>query len=241
MTDGSLAPEIKLRALSKTMSLIDKRIGIQEIKTRSYNAAMNEHPHKVTSRALLLPCVKESDSPAPASPLLPDIAQKPTGQRDLAPDHQELVDIRRKLNLSQAQFAEELGIGVPRLSSYEYGRAGRVPEWIMTAARGLSNKNGYTQESVRMKFDELDMPTILQGWAKALDVDYEDNRQLAALLGTSVSTITRWKKNLIRPSLQSLVFHEHMVDQAKQKLAKQKKCIEELATGKVRRTSRSKA
>jgi len=92
-----------------------------------------------------------------------------------------------------------------------------------------------------MKFDGLDMPIILQGWARALDVDYEDNRQLAALLGTSIPTLTRWKKNLTRPSLQSLVFHEHMVDQAKQKLAKQKKCIEELAKGKVKRSSRSKA
>ena len=201
---------------------------------------MNEHRLKETGLALLLPCVKESNSAALAPALLPDLAQRPAGRRDLAPDHQELVDIRRKLNLSQALFAEELGIGVPRLSSYEYGRAGRVPEWIMTAARELSGRNCDTLESIRKKFDELDMPAILKRWAKALDVGYEDNGQLAALLGTSVPTITRWKKSQTRPSLQSLVFHEHMVDQVKQKLAKQKKCIEELTSGKSRRISRSK-
>lgn len=122
--------------------------------------------------------------------------------------------MRLKLGLSQAQFAEELGIGVPRLSSYEYGRAGSIPEWVMTAARELAANNGEAQESNRKKYEGLEMPAILAGWAKALGVPYEDNGQLAALLGTSVSTLTRWKNKLTRPSLHSLAFHEHMVDQA---------------------------
>lgn len=205
------------------------------IKIRSYNDLMNDHHQQETRAGLLLPCVKESASPASPPPRLPNLEKKPAVQRMLSPEHQELVDIRQKLDLSQAQFAEELGIGVPRLSSYEYGRAGKIPEWVMTAARALSTSNGETQESVRNKYDGLEMPAILASWAKALDVPYEDNKQLAALLGTSVSTLTRWKKKLVRPSLHSLVFHEHMVNQAKQKLAKQKACIEGQAEGKLRR------
>lgn len=193
----------------------------------------NQHPY--VTQALLLPCVKESDSPAPTPPRLPDIEKKPAAKRTLSPEHQELVDIRLKLGLSQAQFAEELGIGVPRLSSYEYGRAGSVPEWVMTSARELAANNGEAQESTRKKYEGLEMPVILANWAKALGVPYEDNGQLAALLGTSVSTLTRWKNKLTRPSLHSLAFHEHMVDQARQKLAKQKACIEELAGGKPKR------
>ncbi len=196
---------------------------------------MNNHHEQETQGALLLPCVKESDSPSSPPPRLPDIEKKPAVQRTLSPKHQELVDIRQKLNLSQAQFAEELGIGVPRLSSYEYGRAGNIPDWVMTAARALSASNGETQESVRNKYEGLEMPVVLASWAKALDVPYEDNNRLAALLGTSVSTLTRWKKKLSRPSLHSLVFHEHMVDQAKKKLAKQKACIEGQTEGKKRR------
>jgi transcriptional regulator with XRE-family HTH domain len=194
----------------------------------------NQHPPQ-TQAALLLPCVKESDSPAPTPPRLPDIEKKPAVKRSLSPEHQELVNMRLKLGLSQAQFAEELGIGVPRLSSYEYGRAGSIPEWVMTAARELATNSGEAQESNRKKYEGLEMPAILAGWAKALGVPYEDNGQLAALLGTSVSTLTRWKNKLTRPSLHSLAFHEHMVDQAKQKLAKQKACIEELAGGKAKR------
>lgn len=194
----------------------------------------NQHPQEKLI-ALLLPCVKESDSPVPTPPSLPDLEKKPAVKRSLSPEHQELVNIRLKIGLSQAQFAEELGIGVPRLSSYEYGRAGSIPEWVMTAARELVANNGEAQESIRKKYEELEMPVILATWAKALGVPYEDNDQLAALLGTSVSTLTRWKNKLTRPSLHSLAFHEHMVDQAKKKLAKQKACIEELAGGKPKR------
>lgn len=194
----------------------------------------NQHPQEKLI-ALLLPCVKESASPAPTPPSLPDLEKKPAVKRSLSPEHQELVNIRLKIGLSQAQFAEELGIGVPRLSSYEYGRAGSIPEWVMTAARELVANNGEAQESIRKKYQELEMPVILATWAKALGVPYEDNGQLAALLGTSVSTLTRWKNKLTRPSLHSLAFHEHMVDQAKKKLAKQKACIEELAGGKPKR------
>jgi DNA-binding transcriptional regulator YiaG len=196
---------------------------------------MNNQHLQEPQVALLLPCVKESDSPATAPPRLPDIEKKPAVRRTLSPEHQELVSIRLKLDLSQAQFAEELGIGVPRLSSYEYGRAGSIPEWVMAAARELATNNGETKESIRKKYDGLEMPIILASWAKALGVPYEDNGQFAALLGTSVSTLTRWKNKLTRPSLHSLAFHEHMVDQAKQKLAKQKACIEELTGGKQQR------
>lgn len=194
----------------------------------------NQHPQEKLI-ALLLPCVKESDSPVPTPPSLPDLEKKPAVKRSLSPEHQELVNIRLKIGLSQAQFAEELGIGVPRLSSYEYGRAGSIPEWVMTAARELVANNGEAQESIRKKYEELEMPVILATWAKALGVPHEDNGQLAALLGTSVSTLTGWKNKLTRPSLHSLAFHEHMVDQAKKKLAKQKACIEELAGGKPKR------
>ncbi len=196
---------------------------------------MNDHHRQVPLASLLLPCVKESDSPASTPPRLPDIEKKPAVQRILSPAHQELVGIRLKLDLSQAQLAEELGIGVPRLSSYEYGRAGSIPEWVMTAARELAANNGEAQESIRKKYEGLEMPAILASWAKTLDVPYEDNSQLAALLGTSVSTLTRWKNKLTRPSLHSLVFHEHMVDQVKQKLAKQKACIKGLTEGKMGR------
>ena len=187
--------------------------------------------------AFLLPCVRVSDQLAPENSRLPKIEKIPPAPRKLSPEQQELIDIRVQCGLSQAQFAEELGIGIPRLSSYEHGRTGGIPDWIMQAARSLAQSQGKTQDATRKRFTGHSMPEILAGWAKDLDVPYDDNRKLAALLGTTVPTLTRWKNGLTRPSLQSLLFHEQMVEQAQSKLSKQTECIEELAVGRHKRSS----
>ncbi|MBK6742539.1 MAG: helix-turn-helix transcriptional regulator [Hydrogenophilales bacterium] len=174
-----------------------------------------------------------SDQVSLENPRLPRIEKKPPTPRKLAPEQQELIDIRKQCNLSQAQFADELGIGVPRLSSYEHGRTGSIPEWIMQAARALAQNQGLAQEQAQKRFAGLDMPEILTRWGERLDVPYEDNRRLAALLGTTVPTLTRWKNGLTRPRLQSLLFHEQMVEQARLKLSKQAECIDGLAQDRL--------
>ena len=218
------------------LSDIDRRIGILEIRRRLYNAAMNESDEgsKPAMHTLRLPCVKEAATAMHEKPCLPEILKRPPAQRVLSADNQELVDIRKGLDMSQAEFADALGIGMPRLASYEYGRAA-IPDWVMKASRGLADNNGNALESARTQYEGIAMPEILDGWAKELGVPYDNSLELATLLGASKATVTRWKNGLIRPRLSALLRYEHMVKEAKKKLARQSEFVEQLASGKKKR------
>ena len=215
---------------------MDRRIGILEIRRRLYNVVMNE-PEKGSKQAMqtmLMPCVRESATFMNEKASLPVIQQKPPSQRVLSPDNQELVDCRMELEMTQAEFADALGIGMPRLSSYEYGRS-TIPDWVMKSARDLAGNNGNALGAAHQKFDGVSMPEILAGWAKELGVPYENSLELATLLGASKPTVTRWKNELIRPRLSALLRYEHMVKEAKKKLARQSEFVEQLATVKKKR------
>jgi DNA-directed RNA polymerase specialized sigma24 family protein/transcriptional regulator with XRE-family HTH domain len=218
------------------LSDIDRRIGILEIRRRLYNAAMNESEEgtKLAMRTLRLPCVKEAATAMHEKACLPVIQKRPPAQRVLSADNQDLVDIRKGLDMSQAEFADALGIGMPRLASYEYGRAA-IPDWVMKASRDLADNNGNTLDSARKQYDGIAMPEILAGWARELGVPYDNSLELATLLGASKATVTRWKNELIRPRLSALLRYEHMVKEAKKKLARQSELVEQLATGKKKR------
>ena len=123
---------------------------------------------------------------------------------------------------------------MPRLASYEYGRAA-IPDWVMKASRGLADNNGNALESARTQYEGIAMPEILDGWAKELGVPYDNSLELATLLGASKATVTRWKNGLIRPRLSALLRYEHMVKEAKKKLARQSEFVEQLASGKKKR------
>jgi DNA-directed RNA polymerase specialized sigma24 family protein/DNA-binding transcriptional regulator YiaG len=144
------------------LSDIDRRIGILEIRRRLYNAAMNESEEgsKLAMHTLRLPCVKEAATAMHEKACLPVIQKRPPAQRVLSADNQDLVDIRKGLDMSQAEFADALGIGMPRLASYEYGRAA-IPDWVMKASRDLADNNGNTLDSARTQYDGIAMPEIL--------------------------------------------------------------------------------
>lgn len=218
------------------LSDIDRRIGILEIRRRLYNAAMNESEErsKLAMHTLRLPCVKEAATTMHEKACLPVIHKRRPAQRVLSADNQDLVDIRKGLDMSQAEFADALGIGMPRLASYEYGRAA-IPDWVMKASRDLADNNGNTLDSARTQYDGIAMPEILAGWARELGVPYDNSLELATLLGASKATVTRWKNGLIRPRLSALLRYEHMVKEAKKKLARQTELVEQLATGKKKR------
>ena len=65
---------------------------------------------------------------------------------------------------------------------------------------------------------------------------YDNSLELATLLGASKATVTRWKNELIRPRLSALLRYEHMVKEARKKLARQSEFVEQLAAGKKKRT-----
>jgi len=129
---------------------------------------------------------------------LPMPPKRPPKAALLSIDQEELVNIRHKLSYSQDIFAKALGIGVPRLASYEYGRTSGVPETVMETARGLLDEVGCADAK---EYENIPMSKILTQWAEQLGIDYSDDIALSKALTVSSATISRWKNNKTRPPL----------------------------------------
>lgn len=165
----------------------------------------------------------------PALPPLPDAGPpKARGQkqavgaavasakaRDLSPDQQALVDIIDQLEIRNQDFAVLLGIGLPRLSSYIYGRTASVPAEVMERAQALLAEQGRVNAENRQRFSG-EMSAILAGWEAALGT--QTNEEIANFLGVTTMTIHRWRTNETRPDLTALVRYNTMVEQIKQRL-----------------------
>ncbi|WAW10182.1 hypothetical protein NB640_00465 [Oxalobacter vibrioformis] len=127
----------------------------------------------------------------------------------LSKEQQELVDIKNTLGLRHQDFAIMLDIGLPRLSSYTYGRTASVPADVMKTARQLLAENSKMSMQIREKFARP-MSEILDEWAEKLGT--RSDAQLAALLGVVSMTINRWKKNETRPDLSALNRYDRIVE-----------------------------
>ena len=136
-------------------------------------------------------------------------AKKQKSKVQLSKEQQELVDIKNTLGLRHQDFAIMLDIGLPRLSSYTYGRTASVPAEVMNNARQLLAENSKISMQIREKFSRP-MSEILNEWADKLGT--RSDAQLAAMLGVVGMTINRWKKNETRPDLSALNRYDRIVE-----------------------------
>lgn len=122
----------------------------------------------------------------------------------LTSEQEELRNIRLKLRMTKEIFAEHLGIKQSTLDSYEYGKTQSVPENVMEAARRLAENSTDELADARDKFDAMSMSDILEMWAKRLGVPPENATLLGQMLGTTATTIRRWRANAVRPDLAKI-------------------------------------
>lgn len=134
-------------------------------------------------------------------------AQKVT--TELSPDQRELVDIRKKLGLRHQDYAIMLGIGLPRLSSYTYGRTASVPAAVMKTARQLLAENGETSRKLQEKFKKP-MSEIINEWEMRLGT--KTDAEIAGLIGVVTMTISRWRKNETKPDFSALNRYDRIVN-----------------------------
>jgi transcriptional regulator with XRE-family HTH domain len=127
------------------------------------------------------------------------------------PSQAKLSAILKDLGWTMRQFADELGIGMPRLSSYLHGTTD-VPEHILNLAVALYNQELVGLKKSKAQFEQWSMRVILERWAKEAGIHVEDNKQLGAIIGVSESTISRWKHQVTRPSLQSIERYNSIVE-----------------------------
>lgn len=141
-------------------------------------------------------------------PPAPPAKGKQVKKSKLTHDQQELVDIRNTLHMSQPDFAAALGINVPCLSAYEYGRTKKVPDHTMMAARELLAGGNKAVEDVIATYDGTPMSEIINRWADEMQVRQDDLHTLAVMLQTTETTIRRWRNNEARPKVQALVSYD---------------------------------
>ncbi len=135
--------------------------------------------------------------------------KEPQETVELSPDQQELVDIRKKLGLRHQDYAIMLGIGLPRLSSYTYGRTASVPADVMQTARQLLAENGEESRLLKEKFNRP-MSDIVADWEAKLGTTTD--AEIAGLIGVVTMTINRWRKNETKPDLSALNRYDRIVN-----------------------------
>jgi transcriptional regulator with XRE-family HTH domain len=198
-----------------------------------YDPKSHTHTHKTgkdTMATSMLPGYANTQKAAVALPK--EAMRKPAREnKNRSPEQTELANIRKKLGWTQYVFASELGIGVPRLASYEYGKTSGVPERIMTVARALLKDEGGAAESMSSKFSRRSMADILAEWAALIGIAPNNNRALGVVCGgISIPTIVRWRNGVTRPSIQNLIRYENNVYTYVQQMKKSAKTA--LPTGR---------
>lgn len=134
----------------------------------------------------------------------PDVKTATKKKTRLTPEQAELVKIRKDLGWSQMRFAEVLGIGYPRLVSYEYGKTFSLPDGLLEQARSLHvSEKGAVQER-RKKYSEVSMETLLNQWGDILGIKSNPDRVLSNILGKSLTSLLRWRAGTSTPSLEEI-------------------------------------
>jgi hypothetical protein len=155
---------------------------------------------------------------APANVVVPPPKPKPKARQgggkggsgaELSPEQAELVQICGDMGLRNQDFAVMLNIGLPRLSSYIYGRTASVDPDVMKRARELHAEHKKTARIQKARFDRK-MSEILTGWAKRLGA--ESDSEMAALLNVTNMTIHRWRHDATKPDQTALVRYDQYVD-----------------------------
>lgn len=146
-----------------------------------------------------------------------DLQMKSTsrGRAQLTSDQKELVLIGQRLGLRNQDYAIALNIGLPRLSSYIYGRTQGVDPEIMARARDLLSKSSAQSEALHKRFSKK-MSEILDDWSQRLGA--ETNDELAYSLGVAPMTIHRWRKDNTLPDLTALARYDQAVTQFERKV-----------------------
>ena len=128
------------------------------------------------------------------------------------------------LGLRNQDYAFALGIGLPRLSSYIYGRTASVPDEVMEKARGLLAEEPHRRE--RLKRFDRDMSVILTDWMKRLGTN--DDEDMGTTLGVTKMTIYRWRNNETKPDATALARYEQRIDYE----IRMRKAVEQRLQGK---------
>ncbi|MBK6616206.1 hypothetical protein [Ottowia sp.] len=126
---------------------------------------------------------------------------------------EELSAIRVKLGIRNTDFAQQLGIGLPTLSSYLYRRVQKVPENIMAAARALIAEGPTGHDRAVDMFAKKPMSEIVARWERIMDITGQEDADLQISKAIKVDQITvwRWRQNETRPTIAEIAAFDRLI------------------------------
>lgn len=203
--------------------ILDRKLAVDAIQKRMGLAVNNSH---LSPLPFVRAQQKDSarEEAALPGPLLPQ-EKKPKAKNRKGADHLRIREIRLRLDMTQGEYADRLGLVPVTLVSYERGNTKKVPPEVMERAEELMLREGEVLEW-RKKFDARSMVDILAQWAKELGADPSDLPTMAALTGTVTSTISRWRNGECRPTLREIVAYDRNVKMNAARLRKSGLLIE---------------
>jgi DNA-binding transcriptional regulator YiaG/DNA-directed RNA polymerase specialized sigma24 family protein len=136
-------------------------------------------------------------------------------------------EIRTSLELSQEAFSSQLGIPTATLLSYEYGRTPNVPSHIMEKAEEIFERENSVAKRIKSQA-ERPMSEIIKEWAQMLQIDENDFRTIAEIVGVAKSTIHRWNDGEMRPRPRELNAYIRAVKIVAKRIKSGRKAISEI-------------
>lgn len=138
-------------------------------------------------------------------------------RKRLSKEAEEMITIRNKLGMSQPDFALELGETRDKIINIENGRIKHIPLELLQKARDLFEAEKDSRAHPLEELLNMDMREIMERWWSMIGAS--NDKEAAILLGTTTTTIDRWRKATTRPRKGDLLRFELVA----QKLMKRRK------------------
>lgn len=140
------------------------------------------------------PAARVEASPARQKGIAPDDATTAVRKaRAERPEVRELVQLRKRIGLTQEEMALSLGMSENSIRSLEYGVVASDPQAILLKARVLESRH-------QMPIDAQDSGAeLIRHWCKRLGLKDDDHVELARQIGIHRSTAYRWSQEKTQP------------------------------------------
>lgn len=143
---------------------------------------------------MLNACCRAAAPPAAAVEAKPEV--RTTREKDplkferaCRPEVQELIHIRKQLQMTQRQFSELLNVAPGHINTLEQGTIVGEPRHLLEIAR-----RRVTESGMRTAVTTQEIVAKMKTWCAALQLTADDMAGLAMFLGVNRSTVHRWKK-----------------------------------------------
>lgn len=142
-------------------------------------------------------------------------SEKPMAPEAIArfQDHDDLLRIQKRLDITREEYARLLGITKSRLASYLYKAVLSVSSEVMLAAKTLELTAAPRVDLMRERYRDAPMDRILADWVNSYNLP-DDDAQLAAIFEVTGTTLKRWRAGRIRPGLHALDEYERLARRA---------------------------